>query len=557
MKYTQRKAEAVMKSTIVIGHKNPDTDSICSAICYADLKTKLTGESFRPCRAGEINNETKFVLEKFGVEPPELIESLEPRISDVAYREIGGITTQISLKKAWEHMRDENIQTVPILTQNGKIKGILTLGDQARFYMEDQDASALSKAKTSYKNIAETLRGEVVVGNPEEHFTKGKVVVAAANPDVMEDYISEHDMVLLGNRYESQLCAIEMKAGCIVIGIGAKVSRTIIKIAEEAGCTVIASPLDTYTCAKLINQAVPVGHIMRKDGIIAFNLDDLVTDVKATVAKKRIRYFPVLDNNDRYVGMISQRNLLDIERQKVILVDHNERGQAVDGIRSADVIEIIDHHRIDSVETMNPIYFRNQPLGCTATIIAMMYREQNISIEPKIAGLLCSAILSDTLMFRSPTCTPADESAARFLASIANIDIEKHAASMFNAGSRLGRQSADEIFHIDCKQFKAEKHRITVSQVTGVSEPELKKVKEKLLPYMEELLPNSGMDMLFMMLTNIIDESTELLFVGQGARSVAQSAFSAEPDEHSVILKGVVSRKKQVLAPIIKAIEEM
>ena len=386
-----------MKSTIVIGHKNPDTDSICSAICYADLKTKLTGESFRPCRAGEINNETKFVLEKFGVEPPELIESLEPRISDVAYREIGGITTQISLKKAWEHMRDENIQTVPILTQNGKIKGILTLGDQARFYMEDQDASALSKAKTSYKNIAETLRGEVVVGNPEEHFTKGKVVVAAANPDVMEDYISEHDMVLLGNRYESQLCAIEMKAGCIVIGIGAKVSRTIIKIAEEAGCTVIASPLDTYTCAKLINQAVPVGHIMRKDGIIAFNLDDLVTDVKATVAKKRIRYFPVLDNNDRYVGMISQRNLLDIERQKVILVDHNERGQAVDGIRSADVIEIIDHHRIDSVETMNPIYFRNQPLGCTATIIASRISRLNRKSRVCSARLSCPTLLCSVL----------------------------------------------------------------------------------------------------------------------------------------------------------------
>ena len=303
-----------MKSTIVIGHKNPDTDSICSAICYADLKTKLTGESFLPCRAGEINNETKFVLEKFGVEPPRLIESLEPRVSDVQYRKIEGITPHISLKRAWEHMRDESIQTVPILTKKGKIKGILTLGDQARFYMEDQDASALSKAKTQYKNIADTLRGEVVVGDPEEHFTKGKVVVAAANPDVMEDYISEHDMVLLGNRYESQLCAIEMKADCIVIGLDSKVSKTITKIAEEAGCVVIASPLDTYTCAKLINQAVPVGHIMRKDNFVTFNLDDLVSDVKATVAKKRIRYFPVLDSQNRYVGMISQRNLLDVER---------------------------------------------------------------------------------------------------------------------------------------------------------------------------------------------------------------------------------------------------
>lgn len=546
-----------MKSTIVIGHKNPDTDSICSAICYAELKSKMTGEEYIPCRAGELNSETQFVLEHFGVDVPELVESLEPTISDVQFRETGGIDPQISLKRAWEHMHDHDTQTVPILTKRGKIKGILTYGDQARFYMEDQDARALSKAKTPYKNIADTLQGEVVVGDPEECFTKGKVVVAAANPDVMEEYIEENDLVLLGNRYESQLCAIELKAGCIVIGLGAKVSRTIKKIAEESGCTVIVSPLDTYTCAKLINQAVPVKHIMRKDNIITFDQNELVADVKSAVAKHRIRYFPILDDDNHYLGMISQRNLLNIERQKVILVDHNEKGQAVDGIRSSEVIEVIDHHRIDSIETMNPIYFRNQPLGCTATIIAIMYNENNQSISPTIAGLLCSAIISDTLMFRSPTCTPIDESVARQLAQTAGIDIEKYATAMFNAGSKLGRKTADEIFHIDCKQFKAEGTSLTISQVTSVSAKELEKVKTKMLPYMENLLPNSGMDMLFIMLTNIIEESTELLFVGANTKSVVQLAFDAEPSESSVVLKGVVSRKKQVIAPLINAIETL
>lgn len=546
-----------MKSTIVIGHKNPDTDSICSAICYADLKHRITGEEFIPCRAGEINSETEFVLNHFGVEVPVLTESLEPTVSDVQFRETGGIDPQMSLKRAWEYMRDRNIQTVPILTKRGKIKGILTHGDQARFYMEDQDASALSKAKTPYSNIADTLQGEVIVGDPDALFSKGKVVVAAANPDVMEDYIEENDMVLLGNRYESQLCAIEMKAGCIVIGLGSKVSMTIKKIAQDAGCTIIVSPLDTYTCAKLINQAVPVKHIMRKDGIITFNCNDLVADVKSSVSKLRIRYFPILDDDNRYIGMISQRNLLNVERQKVILVDHNEKGQAVDGIRSSEVIEVIDHHRIDSIETMNPIYFRNQPLGCTSTIIAMMYRENNQTISPTIAGLLCSAIISDTLMFRSPTCTPVDESTARFLADIAGVDIEKYATAMFNAGSKLGRKTADEIFHIDCKQFKAEGTSLTISQVTSVSAKELEKVKTKMLPYMENLLPNSGMDMLFIMLTNIIEESTELLFVGANTKSVVQLAFDAEPSESSVVLKGVVSRKKQVIAPLINAIETL
>lgn len=546
-----------MKSTIVIGHKNPDTDSICSAICYADLKSKLSGEDFIPCRAGDINSETAFVLEKNDIEPPVLIESLEPKISDVQFRQTDGIEAGISLKRAWEHMRDEKIQTVPILTKRNKIKGILTLGDQARFYMEDQDAHALSKAKTPYKNIADTLQGEVVVGDPEDYFKDGKVVVAAANPDVMEDYIEENDMVLIGNRYESQLCAIEMKAGCIVIGLGAKVSKTITKLAKIMGCTIIVSPLDTYTCAKLINQAVPVGHIMKKKDFITFNLEDSVSDVKKTVSKLRIRYFPVLDNDDRYVGMISQRNLLNVEKQKVILVDHNEKGQAVDGIHFADVIEVIDHHRIDSVETMNPIYFRNQPLGCTATIISMMYRENDIEIEPKIAGLLCSAIISDTLMFRSPTCTPYDESIARKLASIAGIEIEEYATAMFNAGSQLSKKTPDEIFHIDCKQFKADDFSLTVSQVTSVSSRELGKVKKKMLPYMEKLLPNSGMDMLFMMLTDIIKESTELLFVGTNTQSVVEHAFDCSPEESSVVLKGVVSRKKQVLGPLIEAVENM
>ncbi len=544
-----------MKSTIVIGHKNPDTDSICSAICYADLKHKLTGEEYVPCRAGELNSETEYILKTFGAEPPKLIESLEPRVSDVQFREIDGIEPRVSLKNAWEHMRDHNIQTVPILTKRRKIKGIVTLGDQARFYMEDQDARVLSKAKTPYSNIAETLQGEVVVGDPDDSFSRGKVVVAAANPDVMEDFIDENDMVILGNRYESQLCAIEMNAGCIIICLGAKVSKTITKIASEKGCTVIVTPLDTYTVAKLINQAIPVGYIMRKDSIITFGVDDLVTDVKTAVSKLRIRYFPILDNDDKYVGMISQRNLLDIDRQKVILVDHNEKGQAVDGIRSAEVIEVIDHHRIDSVETMNPIYFRNQPLGCTATIITMMYRENGVEIEPKIAALLCSAILSDTLMFRSPTCTPFDEAAARDLARIADIDVEEHAMAMFNAGSKLSKKSPDEIFHLDCKSFRAEPYAITVSQVTSVSRKELSKVKEKLLPYMESLLPNSGADMLFLMLTNIIDESTELLFVGQGAKGYVEAAFEQETADSCVKLPGVVSRKKQVLAPLITAIE--
>ena len=544
-----------MKPVLVIGHRNPDTDSICSAICYAHLKRKLTGEAYIACRAGAVNNETRFVLERFGVEEPQLIESLEPRVSDVQYRHIDGVNSHVSLKTAWEHMRDAKVQTLPILTKWGQLKGIVTLGDIARFYMEDQGADALAEANTSYRNIVDTLKGEMVVGDPEGHFTNGKVVVAAANPDVMEDYISPGDMVILGNRYESQLSAVQMEAGCIVVCLGARVSKSIQSMAREAGCTVIASPLDTYACAKLINQAVPVRHVMRTQDLIYFREDRLVADVKEAVSKLRIRYFPILDTEGRYSGILSQRNLLDFEKQRVILVDHNEKGQAVEGIGDADVIEVIDHHRIDAVETVNPIYFRNQPLGCTATIIAMMYQENGIEIVPTIAGLLCSAILSDTLMFRSPTCTPTDQAIARTLAKVAEIDIPEYAAAMFNAGSELKDKSPDEIFHNDYKRFQVQDRSIAVAQLTGVSKEELARVKELMLPYLEDLLPNSGMSMLFLMLTNILEQSSELVYVGPRTKEVVKEAFGLEAGEHSVVLPGVVSRKKQVVAPLLQAIE--
>lgn len=546
-----------MKATIVIGHKNPDSDSVCSAICYAALKRRLTGEDYIPCRAGEINNETKFILEHFGVEVPQLIESLEPRVSDVQYRRIEGIDPHISIRRAWEHMRDREIQTVPVLTKRGKIKGIVTLGDITRFYMEDQDPRALSKASTPYQNIARTLWGEIEIGDPDAHFMRGKVVTAAAGTSVMEDYIAENDLVIVGGSVELQRLALDHGAGCLVVCFGSKVPPSVRRRAQESGCTVIISPMDLYACSKLINQSMPVAHIMRKEGLITFSTDDLVSDVRSVVSKLRIRYFPILDSDDRYAGLLSQRNLLSAERQRVILVDHNERGQAVDGIRSAEVVEIIDHHRIDSVETMSPIYFRNQPLGCTATIITSMYDENEVEIEPTVAGLLCSAILSDTLMFRSPTCTPLDEAVARRLADIAGIRIKQYAMQMFNAGSQLGKKTPDEIYHTDCKRFEAGQSSIIVSQITSVSSKELERLRGQMIPYMESLLPNSGADMLFMMLTDIIEESTELLFVGQGAKAAVQAAFDAQPSAESVFLPGVVSRKKQIIGPLVTAIEEL
>ncbi|KEZ86328.1 putative manganese-dependent inorganic diphosphatase, partial [Lacrimispora celerecrescens] len=425
------------RKTIVIGHKNPDTDSICSAICYANLKRKLTGEEYQPGRAGHVNEETQFVLHYFEVEAPELVENVKTQVRDIDIRKTKGVKKNLSLKKAWNLMQEANVVTIPTVTEDGMLEGLITVGDIAKSYMNVYDSSILSKANTQYENIVETLEGAMVVGAKSEYFNHGKVLIAAANPDMMEYYISKGDLVILGNRYESQLCAIEMEAACIIVCEGAAVSMTIKKLAQERGCTVMTTPYDTYTAARLVNQSIPISYFMTTEGLISFEEDDYIDEIKDVMASKRHRDFPILDKDGKYMGMISRRNLLGAKGKRLILVDHNEKTQAVEGMESAEILEIIDHHRLGTVETIAPVFFRNQPVGCTATIVYQMYMENNVEIEPKIAGLLCSAIISDTLLFRSPTCTESDKKAALTLADIAGIQVEKYASSMFAAGSNL------------------------------------------------------------------------------------------------------------------------
>ena len=357
------------RKTIVIGHKNPDTDSICSAICYANLKTSITGKEYVPCRAGHINEETQFVLNYFGVEAPELVSNVKTQVRDIEIRETAGVDRNISLKKAWNLMQDANVVTLPAVNSNNVLEGLITVGDITKSYMNVLDSSILSKAKTQYSNIIETLEGHLVIGDENAYFDQGKVLIAAANPDLMEYYIAPHDLVILGNRYESQLCAIEMEADCIIVCEGAAVSMTIRKLAQERGCTVITTPYDTYTAARLINQSMPISYFMKTENLITFEDGDFIDDIKDVMASKRHRDFPILDMDGKYRGMISRRNLLGARGKQLVLVDHNEKNQAVDGIENAEILEIIDHHKLGTVETIAPVFFRNQPLGCTATIV--------------------------------------------------------------------------------------------------------------------------------------------------------------------------------------------
>lgn len=554
-------AAETKRKTLVIGHRNPDTDSICSAICYANLKQAATGGVYEPGRAGNVNSETRFVLDYFGVQEPELVKTVRTQVKDIEIRETPGVRRDISLKKAWNLMQEANVVTLAAVTDGGVLEGLITVGDITKSYMNVYDSSILSKAVTQYSNIVETLEADMVIGDEKEYFKNGKVLIAAANPDMMEFYIEKGDLVILGNRYESQLCAIEMEASCIIVCEGAGVSMTIKKLAQERGCTIIATPYDTYTAARLINQSMPISYFMKTEHLITFDEEDFIDDIKDVMTSKRHRDFPILDKNGLYKGMISRRNLLGARGKAVIMVDHNEKGQAVDGIENADIREIIDHHKLAAVSTISPVYFRNQPLGCTATIIYQMYQEAGIAIEKKIAGLLCSAIISDTLLFRSPTCTAVDRAAAEKLAQTAGIQLEEYAGKMFAAASNLKGKTDQEIFYQDFKRFEAGKLSFGVGQISSVNAGELSELRDRLLPYLQVARKEHGTDMMFFMLTNILTESTDLLCDGVGAEQLIIKAFHVDTENGGqvqgqvVSLPGVVSRKKQLVPGIMIAEE--
>lgn len=539
----------------VVGHKNPDTDSICSAIAYANLKRILTGEEYVAKRAGEISEETSYVLKKFQVEAPPLLTNVNLQVKDMDIHRVQGVPGNLSIKEVWKMMKEDNMKSMPI-TRDEHLEGMITIGDIATSYMDVYDNRILANARTQYRNINHTLDGEMITGNEHGYFVKGKVVIAAASPDLMEDFIEKDDLVIVGNRYETQLCAIEMDASCLVVTQGSKVSKTIRKMAEEREIVIISTPHDTFTAARLINQSIPVKYFMTKDNIVGFRTNEMLDEVKEVMTKKKYRDFPVTDKKGRFVGFISRRRLMTARKKRVILVDHNEKTQAVDGIEEADILEIIDHHRLGNLETIGPVFFRNQPVGCTATIIYQMYQENGVEIDSTTAALLCSAIISDTLMFRSPTCTPLDKMTAELLAQIADINIEEHAMNMFDAGSNLKGKTAEEICFMDFKQFAVNQMTFGVGQINSMNQEELDAIKEKVSGCLETLREKHGLDMIYFMLTNIIEESTELLCCGHGAKAIVIGAFDLSEDEEKALLKGVVSRKKQLVPALMSQIQQ-
>ena len=542
----------------VIGHQHPDTDSICAAISYAYLKNQIDPDTFyEPRRAGTINRETAFVLEHFGFEEPRLITSATPQIKDADYNHAPAIHAETSLISAWNHMRDDNTSTLCITDDDGSLLGLIAVRDIANANMDILDSSSIASAHTRLGNIVDTLEGELILGAADDKLDSGNVIVGTS-PEMMEEIIKKGDIVLTTNRYETQDYAVRAGAGLLIVCNSSRVSSVVREVAEERGCAIIATKFDTYAAARLITMSIPVrAKMLPVEHVDRFSVNTSIEDAQKVVARTGHRFFPVLNEEGAYEGIITPTSMLAPRKKHVILVDHNERGQAVYGIEQAEILEIIDHHRIGSVETSGPVMFRNMPVGCTNTIIYDIYQENGVEIPPNIAGLMLSAILSDTLCFRSPTCTPRDQYVGEQLAKICGEDPESYADQMFDAGANLVGRTADEVFNSDFKVFSRGNVRFGVGQGSFMTEASRRAAEELVGPYLSDGAIINELPMVFYLFTDVKSQTSDMLFWGAAAKEVAERAFNTSASEGMAVLPGVVSRKKQVIPALMETLQRM
>lgn len=544
-----------MKDVIYIsGHKNPDSDSICAAIAYAEFKNRTEDTEAVPVRLGELNRETKFILDYFEVESPKLIETVKLQVSDLNIDKIAPVSPDISLKMAWNIMKKHNLKTLPVTDENEYLKGIVSVSNLTSTFMDVWDTNILSKSNTNLENILETLSAKPLFIYKETSTFKGKIIVTAMKPESIQCLIEEGDIAIVGDREDNQLISINAKSSLVIVTGTQEVSDTVIKKAEENGCTLISTSYDSFTTARLITQSIPVEYVMAKDNIISFSTEDFVDDIRDVMIETRYRSYPVVNIENRIIGSISRYHLISRNKKKVILLDHNERGQSVDGLEDAEVLEIIDHHRIADVQTGTPIYFRNEPVGSTSTIIGSIFFENGIRPSKKIAGILCAAIISDTLLFKSPTATNVDKMVLKRLAQIADLDVEIFAKEMFRAGTSLIDRTAEDVFHQDFKIFNLGNMKIGVSQINTMDIESFLPIKADMMNLMETKASKENFNILIFMLTDILNVGSEIMASGP-SKDMVSKAFNIKLNtKESVFLPGILSRKKQVIPPLSTAI---
>jgi len=546
-----------VKNVIYItGHRNPDTDSICSAISYAEFKNKTGKIPAIPIRLGEINSETKFILNYFKVEEPDLVTTVRTQISDLDIDIIAPISPDISLKMAWSIMKKYNIKTLPVIDENERLAGVVSVSNLASNYLDIWDNSILAKSNTPLENILDTLAAKCLYKPDQPFKITGKIVVAAMHPESTKAVIEAGDIAICGDRDDSQHLLISSKISLIIITGNHSPTDEILELAKTNSCTVILTPFDTFTASRLITQSIPIHYVMTTKNIVSFNTDDFIEDIKHIMIETRYRSYPIIDENSKVIGSVSRFHLISEKRKKVILVDHNEKSQSVMYLEDSEVLEIIDHHRIADVQTGQPIYFRNEPVGSTSTIVASIFFENGIRPSKSTAGLLCAAIISDTLLLKSPTSTIVDKLALKRLSQIANLNVEEFAKEMFKAGTSLEGKTAEEIFYQDFKTFTLSNFKVGVSQVGTMYIEGFDPLKKDMIALMNKLAKEDGFALIILMLTDILNGGSVLIASGEH-KGIIPKTFNITPNDSGVYIPGLVSRKKQVIPPITVALNKL
>ena len=546
-----------MKDIVFVsGHKNPDSDSICSAIAYADYLFRIGRYNAVPVRLGEINKETEYILKRFHTEIPVLLKTVQQTVEDLEYDKVTVFSKELTLKTAWSLMKQQNLKSAPVLDDHSQLLGLLSTSNIIEGYMDQWDSLILKEANTPIENVIDTLDASILYLDKQLKTIKGEIHIAAMTGEEASKRVHENDVVIVGGDRDEAIEQLMNKKISLVILTGSlTISKELLQQCMDAHISVISTPFNTFMASQQIIQAVPVEYVMQKGGLTTFSTDDTVDYVKEVMSETRYRSYPVIDFMGRVVGSISRYQVLNGMKKKVIQVDHNERSQAIDGIEEAEILEIVDHHRVADIQTIGPVLFRAEPVGCTATIVAKCYKEAGIDIPQDMAGLMLGAIISDTLLFKSPTCTPTDTKMAKELAKIAGVDIQEFGMSMFKAGTSLVGKTVEEIFNQDYKKFTFGDLSAGVAQVNTMDIEGFAPYKKDMLDYMEQVARENHMEFTMLLLTDVINATSEVLVAGP-RKDYVETAFHVELVDQQASLPGVISRKKQVVPVITEVLTQ-
>ena len=540
------------KETVYIsGHRVPDTDSICSALAYAELKNRTTDMEAIPIRLGDLNRETKYVLDYFGVKPPMFMDTVQASLSEIDIDPAYGIAPSTTLKRASQLIQENHQNSLAVVDDGNHLIGLITMSNITNSYATVWNDNILGRAHASLNNIVEVLSGELLYVPETPRERSGSIHIHAM--DHVNEVIQENDIVVVGDRPRAQEETIRIGASILILTNNATLADGLQELCETYRVTVLLTPCSTYSTARLLPQAVPVEFLMTSGELVTFHMGDMLDEVRETMAQSRYRTYPVLDSQDRVVGSVSRYHVINTPQKKVILVDHNESTQSIPDLERAEILEIIDHHRVANVNTPGPIYFRVMPVGCTSTIIAQMFLEQGVRPSRQAAGLMASAIISDTLLLRSPTTTPLDRIALERLAPIAGIDVETYAMEMFRAGTDLRGKSPEDLLTADVKPFDIEGTRVKVAQVFTMNDEIVHEMGPSLVKEMQELRARDHLDTYLLVLTDIFNEDSYIFVDGAFDEEIAQE-FGQPLVDHGFLGRGVLSRKKQLVPKMTSAI---